>query len=208
MNEIGCTLEELKQEAERFLREEYDIPLLFNIRISGRLKRSLGQFKYLLNDAEKHIAKYGHNHVEIVIEKEGTVLAYKKDVFDTLRHELIHYALWRKGLPFDDKDATFINECNRLGVGLSGHIFSTHVVYAFSCTKCGAKLLEDKKKYITHCNDYSFLPHGDCFKTPYKYIGYAVVRSDTKHLADKWEFYFDENDNPTSNIILTDKLPY
>jgi len=43
----------------------------------------------------------------------------KEKVFDTLLHELVHWHLHTTGEPYDDEDERFIEECLRVGCGLS-----------------------------------------------------------------------------------------
>lgn len=143
-------IKELESIANEFLIE-YGTTLKVPIIRNNRLKSSLGIFYY--NDTK---------HVPIRIELGGVLFthAHESVLIDTLKHELIHYALFTMKLPFQDDDQYFIDECKRLGVGLSAQIFVGEE-YEVECLKCSRKSHTTVKKqlennlignlYFTHC---------------------------------------------------------
>lgn len=86
-------IEDVIEEARRFLSENYNMDLRIPIRRNNRIKRTLGQFIRMDDKSD-------------CIEISGILLDYggKTAVFDTLRHELIHYALFELGKPHRDGD--------------------------------------------------------------------------------------------------------
>lgn len=109
----GKIIEELVGYARAYLSDEYNLELLVPIEINRRLSRSVGRFIY-----QPRLRK----PVKIEISKKHIILSIMNDtfvdVFDTLKHELIHYALFVKELPHRDSDHQFIKECTRQNVSL------------------------------------------------------------------------------------------
>lgn len=98
----------LTKYASEFLENEYGLELAIPIKFNGRLSKSVGRFRY--ND-------YHNRAVEIELSKKHTILAVMTNtldaIFGVLKHELIHYALFEKDLPYYDSDLYFQNECKR-----------------------------------------------------------------------------------------------
>lgn len=93
-------LEELKDFAGDFLETNFKIedtiPIIFN----GRLTRCGGRFSFNKIEAKN-----------IEISKKNTIhsimMNKKSEIFDALKHELIHYALYTLEEPFYDGDEEF-----------------------------------------------------------------------------------------------------
>lgn len=125
--------------ANNFLKENFDLKLNIPIQLNGRLKRALGTY----------YQKYDNNELipsSINLSKNLFEYHDESTIIDVLKHELIHYALHVKGLPYDDNDYEFINTCNRLGVSLTNTIKYKGKIHVFSC-KCEGKEFLEKRKF-------------------------------------------------------------
>lgn len=138
---------ELEKHANEFLKKEFNLTLEIPIEINGRLKRAAGRYRCKINQITGEITPEKIQIARFTIEDNKT-----EDVIDTLKHELVHYALSVKGEKFHDKDLNFINTCNRLGIGLTHNYKSKYKI--FKCKKCGkiTKSYTDiSKKYFHKC---------------------------------------------------------
>ena len=137
----------LEKHANEFLKKEFNLTLEIPIEINGRLKRAAGRYCCKINQITGEITPEKIQIARFTIEDNKT-----EDVIDTLKHELVHYALSVKGEKFHDKDLNFINTCNRLGIGLTHNYKSKYKI--FKCKKCGkiTKSYTDiSKKYFHKC---------------------------------------------------------
>ena len=117
-------LVELKKEADKFMWETFGLECMIPIKLNGRLKVAMGRFVYTIKGAKYiDIAKQLIEHNE-----------WDK-VVGVLHHELIHYGLHEKGLPFDDADAYFQKTCNMLNVPLQADVKTK--VPVVQCDSCG-----------------------------------------------------------------------
>ena len=91
------TVEELTLIATDFLRDTYGLPLEIPIVRNNRLRRVQGNYITM------------HNDVPIVIEIAGIMFKYADItvLIDTLKHELIHYAMHTLDKPYDDGHPEF-----------------------------------------------------------------------------------------------------
>lgn len=135
----------LKVEGNEWLKENFDLTLRIPLIANSRFTRTLGSFLY-------------DNDAPMRIELSTNLLdAGYEAAFDILTHELVHYALYMKGKPFDDKDEYFIQTCNSLGVGLSETRSVPTKYYIYVCETCGYEtrsLRKDRDGYYVHtdCN--------------------------------------------------------
>ncbi len=128
-------IEDVIEEARRFLSENYNMDLRIPIRRNNRIKRTLGQFIRMDDKSD-------------CIEISGILLDYggKTAVFDTLRHELIHYALFELGKPHRDGDPAFENELRKHNVNPTNTSEVYGPIVRFNCAKCGRSEFTTTKK--------------------------------------------------------------
>ena len=110
---------ELEAYANKFLEENYNVSLTVPIKISGRLTSAGGYFKGRIEGgvrrpleihiSERFIASALHDG------QEGL-----EAILDTLKHELVHYALFKLDRDFRDGDHDFESELAKLNIGTSG----------------------------------------------------------------------------------------
>jgi|SRR5699024_8237961 len=121
MLEKGFKLEDVKELAKDFLEETYkmelDIPIIFKRRIGKRW----GYFTYSSYEQDVKINGKQHKKGEVVAGSEVIVLreelrkASNLDVVEKIiKHELVHYVFYKKGIPFGDDDEDFNKELERL----------------------------------------------------------------------------------------------
>lgn len=110
---------ELEAYANKFLEKNYNTNLTVPIKISGRLTSTGGYFKARI---EKGIRK----PMEIQMSERFIAGALHdgqeglEAILDTLKHELVHYVLFKLGKDFSDGDYEFESELARLDIGTSG----------------------------------------------------------------------------------------
>lgn len=111
----NLSINEMEKYAQKFLSKNFNLELTVPISLNNRLTRSLGRFIYKRSQLKNIKEPLG-------IEISSKFLKYNsnEDVLDTLKHELIHYALFMLDEPFLDHDKKFIETCKKLGVGLTG----------------------------------------------------------------------------------------
>lgn len=105
--------------ANEFLEKNYNTNLTVPIKISGRLTSSGGYFHGIIRGgvrepmeiqlSERFISSALHDG------QEGL-----EAILDTLKHELVHYVLFKQGRKFHDGDCEFESELARLDIGASG----------------------------------------------------------------------------------------
>lgn len=132
--------QQLKSYAEDFLKEHFDLPLDVPLRISKRMKSKLGVFSI----------KYNKNEVlssEIVLSYNFVINNDKNVILDVLYHECVHYALYKKRLPFRDSDPEFINTLERLGISRTRSYKYKGQSYLYECRKCRYQFSKNMKGY-------------------------------------------------------------
>lgn len=156
----------LNRTANDFLVENYNLKLRIPILINNRLKATLGRFCYnkkgeaLSIELSSDLIKYGHPYHKL----------------DTLKHELIHYALFEKGIPNSDNDIEFISELKRLKVGATDEVFigMTHLI---NCRNCS-------RTYEVYYKSQAINKYGSaktaCCKSTYDYIGECIYNGFSK----------------------------
>lgn len=132
--------QQLQNYAEDFLRKNFDLSLDVPLRISKRMKSKLGVFSI----------KYNRNEVlssEIVLSYNFIINNDKDAVLDVLYHECVHYALYKKRLPFRDSDPEFIHTLERLGISRTRSYQYKGQSYLYECRKCRYQFSKNMKGY-------------------------------------------------------------
>lgn len=132
--------QQLQNYAEDFLRKNFDLSLDVPLRISKRMKSKLGVFSI----------KYNRNEVlssEIVLSYNFIINNDKDAVLDVLYHECVHYALYKKRLPFRDADPEFIHTLERLGISRTRSYQYKGQSYLYECRKCRYQFSKNMKGY-------------------------------------------------------------
>lgn len=126
---------ELLDYANDFLNKNYGMNLVVPLLVNGRLTKTYGRFKYERN-------RFSGEEKALSVELNKTFILHnsKEDVFNILRHELIHYALFELGKPFDDGDSYFENELKKHNTYSQSNIVKMKSCYkkfyTYEC-KCG-----------------------------------------------------------------------
>ena len=156
---MAITIEELTEIATEFLRENYgmelDIPILRN----NRLRKVMGRYIATFEDAPSRI------------EIAGYVFKYATSavIVDTLKHELIHYALHVKGEPNDDGHPHFEAELRKHGASST----QTNIIglyYEGKCQGCGDATYGRNKRIAEPNQRFT----SRCCKTPVDYVGERI----------------------------------
>jgi SprT-like protein len=143
---------DLYVEARRFLEKEFDMELSIPIFINPRLKKTLGYFQYHRRNGS----------IKIEISQEFMNYASDYEVIDVLQHELVHYALYEKGLPHSDGDKEFKDTVDRLGIGRTNTIRLRGEFHNYECDLCGSTYKRKKrisKGSYCKCSSYSTLEY-------------------------------------------------
>ncbi len=112
-SELDKWIEDYTQFANDFLQKEYNLTLIVPIKIDGRLKRALGSFHSTRASLPICIKL---NKTQVILDRRLET----EYIFDTLRHELVHYALFMLGRNYHDGDDDFESELARLNIAASG----------------------------------------------------------------------------------------
>lgn len=101
---------QLRQYANKFLKDNYDMELSIPLDLNARMKTTCGWFRSTrYADGRKVARKIELNKFFVENNEPITVL-------DVLRHELVHYALFAQGKPNSDGHPVFENELKRLKI--------------------------------------------------------------------------------------------
>lgn len=107
----GWGLEDIREYAIRKTEEFWGIEFDCEIKLVSRdWKRMLGSMRYYYED----------DRVELVFSDKVNKRRKLDNLKNTIKHELVHWYLWKKGLPHSDEDEEFVREIRRLGIGESG----------------------------------------------------------------------------------------
>ena len=133
--------------AYKWLKEHYDVILTHDIDINARLTRSMGRVR---------IGYHGIHSIEI---SEKLVLDYRltqdsTKLIGVLKHELIHYALYKLNLPFKDSDNYFKEQCKLHNAPLSidGYISKVHAYKCENGHEITRKRKIDTNRYVCGCD--------------------------------------------------------
>lgn len=124
-------------------------------------------------------------------EFEGIVISYyllqqsKTKILERAFHECIHYALYKKGLPFQDGSPYFENELKKHGLeytSTGGLTEGWADLHTYTCTKC-KKIKFMKKDRIpkSKCPEFNEYLTG-CCRSKFKYKG--KIRYSNKKLQE------------------------
>lgn len=141
---------ELNTMAKSFLKSEYQLELEIPIKINGRIKRKAGYFKRRVNPMTGEQIP-----LEISISKNLIENYTKDEVIGILKHELIHYALFKKELPFEDGHPHFEAELQKKGALRTNELTFKGNAYVYGCESCDKEFKRIKRvninKYQCRC---------------------------------------------------------
>lgn len=142
----------LTKYANDFLKENYDMHLIVPLKINGRLKTTIGRFRYYGGTERKPIS--------VELNKffvENNDMDIVKNV---LKHELVHYALYMQGKPDSDGHPVFENELKKLGVVSQSTIQNYEITYkpktivVYTCNDC--KYEHKRKRALKNNGRYHY----------------------------------------------------
>jgi len=141
---MTVSLYEMKRFASDFLMSTYGLQLTVPLELNGRLKTTKGRFVW-----------YTRSRKPKVVEMNKFFVQNNTDevVLDVLKHELVHYALFMKGIPHQDGAPTFERELRRLGVVSQSTIDKYDIMHkvtknVYRCNDCKKEhSLSRKLKY-------------------------------------------------------------
>lgn len=115
--EMPAFLSEARTFANNFLMENFNMRLEIPIKMNGRLTRTMG--RYLSRNYFGSVAP-----ISIELSKKYLVAALivgdLEEIYDTLKHELVHYALSVQGKNYSDGDYDFEHKLYELNISSSG----------------------------------------------------------------------------------------
>lgn len=145
----------LTQYAHRFLNNNFNIELMTNIEFDNRMRSSLG-FTKLFPSAKECAGIYLSGELFNLSMFDDT----HEYLYDTLKHELVHYALYILNKDYNDGSKDFEDTLKRLNIGSSGTtknaiLCKEYQVYIYA--KYG--IIKGYYKYDKHFVDkYSYDP--------------------------------------------------
>jgi SprT-like protein len=98
---------QLKDYANKWLQDNYNMKLEIPLRLNGRMQRTCGWFKHKGLKKQPIVVELN----KFFVENNEPML-----VLDILRHELVHYAMYMQGRDYKDGSYGFERELKRLGV--------------------------------------------------------------------------------------------
>jgi len=131
---------EMEKFAREFLKEEFGVDLTISIKINNRLTSTFGRFKSRTNMVTGKREPLGIEISKNMIEYQGFDFAY-----GTLKHELVHYALFIQNRPYNDGTYTFEQELKRVGAPSSGTRKALIKKEVYQCKGCSHKFLRNRK---------------------------------------------------------------
>lgn len=156
--------------ANKFLQENYQMGMGIPLKINGRLKTVQGRF----------ISRRGQKFTPLRIElsKDLVEKASQEAILDTLRHELIHYALYMKGLPYKDGQSCFENELRKHNTSSTRTTGATGKRYVISCSKCNRlnTFVRNTKRLRYYIKTIDFCTCSKCGTYTLQYEGYRELR--------------------------------
>jgi SprT-like protein len=122
--------------AYNWLITEYGIELKIPIRISKRLKSTLGYFKH-------------QNKIPLEIQISYDFVNYQDDetILDVFKHELIHYVCFITGKQYKDGSKDFENELKRQGVSSTRTYKFKGKGHEYVCSCCNNSIKTRQKGY-------------------------------------------------------------
>jgi SprT-like protein len=132
---------ELVEEAQRFLKENFEMELGVPIEFNTRLKRTMGMFRYKRVNKKPVPAK-------IQMSVEFMKIHPKEHIMDVLRHELVHYALCAKGYTesqFSDGHHVFESTLKKLNVSPTRTYGAYGKMHLYSCSMCKTEFKRQRR---------------------------------------------------------------
>ena len=129
---------QLRKLAEEFLWDNFQMKLRIPIRISNRMKSTLGVFKFY---------RKSRKPFEIALSGELVANQPRDVVIDVLYHECVHYALFMQGLPHSDGDREFKDTVDRLGVSRTRTFRYKGTAHLYECKDCDQRFTRKMKGY-------------------------------------------------------------
>lgn len=164
---------ELVEIANDFLKN-YDMKLEIPIEFNTRLKKIFGRFMFVRKNGECI-------PVKIQMSVDFIMSHPKEHIIDVFKHELVHYALCVKGLPFDDGHLVFESELKKYGIKSTRSYQYLGEVHRYTCQNCG-KVFERKRKLVKtaycSCSRGPNLIYNGIFKKEYDNM--VAFQSDEK----------------------------
>lgn len=159
-NTDEITIEYLTKYAEEFLADKYGFTLGISIVINNRLRTVMGSYV-------TGYSTYQPLHIEIA----GYLIKYgaREAILDTLKHELIHYAVHALGKDFRDGADDFESELRRHGVSATNTNWAGYY-YITKCDACGEVSEIKTKRHITHADEYVT----KCCRANYVHMGDVI----------------------------------
>lgn len=130
---------QLRQYANKFLKDVYGMELSIPLQLNGRMQRTCGWFRHTRYRDGRDIPNCIELNKFFVENNEPTT------VLDVLRHELVHYALFMQKKPYRDGDYVFESELKRLGI-VSQKSIDKYIIVSkpknvqvYQCAECGTQ---------------------------------------------------------------------
>jgi SprT-like protein len=144
------TLEDLYEEANRFLWDNYNMALVVPIEITDEFVTEEGAYEFTKTAPRR-----------ILIAEFVMIFADDDVVYDVLRHELVHYALHLRGRNFADGHPEFEEELSKHGIA-STESTMIGVYHLYECAECGGEIphyekVSPKDKFVTVCCEAKFV---------------------------------------------------
>jgi len=160
------TLDDLNNYANNFLVNNYDIELSIPIMVNKRLKRKLGTYTY---------QKYTNVPVKIELSYDLVKYGTNNIILDTLRHELIHYALHRLDLPHFDGQSYFENELIKHNTSATRTNFIGKIE-VFQCSKCKKEI----HHRVVNIKNFTSRYISTCCKSSFTHVGSELHDGENK----------------------------
>ena len=156
------TIQRLTDFANNWLQKTYGIKLEIPIEIRSSLKLTLGYFKYKQGEKEP---------LKITLAAKLFTYYSEEVVYDVLKHELVHYALYMLGKPHKDGHPYFESELKRLGISPTYTHQAKGFFHIYRCSNCN-QVTSRRVRRITNLEKY----RSRCCMARLKYDGYQEVK--------------------------------
>ena len=132
--------------AADFLRNNYSLELTVPVKVNNQLKDTMGKFVHDNYEAQS-------------IDLSGLLIKHATDkiILDTLKYELIHYALYILKEPYKSGDTRFESELYKQGVSSTRSKLIGRLLQ-FECPKCKMEIetstlsiINNPEKFLTAC---------------------------------------------------------
>lgn len=120
------TLEELYEAANKLCQQHWNCDYTDEIRLVNRRWLSYMAYFRINRHDETFIPR-------IVMSKKNNEIYSEEIVLGNLLHELVHWRLYKLGLPFGDEDREFVMECIRVGAPFSKATSAQKAAIKYAC---------------------------------------------------------------------------